>query len=82
MKTMIQIQIEKLNADWLTTEQKGMCNYWLQKGAEVYAEGPYVCNFHKKEYGYLWVDNGKKLVKLDGRGYDIKMLCETHPKIV
>ena len=82
MKTMTQIQIEKLNADWLTTEQKGMCDYWLRKGAEVYAEGPYVCNFHKKEYGYMWVDTGKKLLKLDGRGYDIKMQCETHPKIV
>ena len=82
MKTMTQIQIEKLNADWLTTEQKGMCDYWLQKGAEVYAEGPYFCGFHKKEYGYMWVDTGKKLMKLDGRGYDVKMQCEMHPKIV
>lgn len=82
MKTMTQFQIEKLNADWLTAEQKGMCDYWLRKGVEVYAEGSYVCNFHKKEYGYMWVDTGKKLMKLDGRGYDIKMECETHPKIV
>lgn len=79
MKTMTQI--EKLDAEWLTNEQKGMCTYWLKKGAGVYVEGPYMCSFHKKEYGYIWVDTGKKLLKLDGRGYDVKMQCETHPKL-
>lgn len=80
MKTMTQIV--KLDAEWLTTEQKGVSQRWLDKCAEVYAEGPYMCSFHKKEYGYVWVDTGKKLLKLDGRGYDVKIQCEGHPKII
>ena len=82
MKTMVEVQVENLSASWLTEEQKGMCSYWLRNGAQVFAEGPYMCSYHNKQYGYMWINTGKKLLKLDGRGYDVKMQCEIHPKIV
>lgn len=80
MKTMYEI-IDGVFPDFITYEQKRVSEYHLTKGANVYIEGPYNCNFHNKQYGYVWVV-GKKLLKLDGRGYDVKMQCEIPPKIV
>lgn len=79
MKTMTQVFSPEL--DWLTEEQKVMTTHWLSNDAEVYIEGPYMCSFHKKEYGYVWISAGKRLLKLDGRGYNVKMSCEIHPVI-
>lgn len=59
-----------------------MVDHWLSKGSKIYVEGPYMCSFHKKQYGYIWVSTGTRLLKLDGRGYDVKIQCEMHPKIV
>lgn len=81
MKTMHEI-VDGIFPDFITNEQKCVSERHLTKGAEVYIEGPYNCSFHKKQYGYVWVYTGKSLLKIDGRGYDIKMQCETHPKIV
>ena len=81
MKTMTELNIDKIFPDFITSEQKAVAEYRLSKGSEIYIEGPYNCKFQNKQYGYVWV-SGKKLLKLDGRGYDIKMQCETHPKIV
>ena len=81
MKTMTAINISEMFPEWVTHEQKVVAEYHLSKGCEIYTEGPYTCSFHEKKYGYIWVF-GKKLLKLDGRGYDVKMQCETHPKIV
>lgn len=81
MKTMTELNIDEIFPDFITNEQKTVAEYHLLKGSEIYIEGPYNCSFHNKQYGYVWV-SGKKLLKLDGRGYDVKMQCETHPKIV
>ena len=81
MKTMYEMTADKIFPEFITNEQKVVAEYHLSKGSEIYIEGPYNCSFHNKQYGYVWVV-GKKLIKLDGRGYDVKMSCETHPKIV
>lgn len=81
MKTMQELNIDAIFPEFVTNEQKVVAEYHLLKGSEIYIEGPYSCKFHGKDYGYVWVA-GKKLLKLDGRGYDVKMQCEIHPKIV
>ena len=81
MKTMYELNIDAIFPEFITHEQRVVAEHHLSKGSEIYIEGPYNCSFHNKQYGYVWVA-GKKLIKLDGRGYDVKMQCETHPKIV
>lgn len=81
MKAMYELDIDAIFPEFITHEQKVVAEYHLSKGSEIYIEGPYNCKFHNKQYGYIWVLD-KKLLKLDGRGYDVKMQCETHPKIV
>lgn len=81
MKTMTETTKDEMFPEWVTSEQKVVAEHHLSKGSEIYIEGPYNCSFHKKQYGYVWVIN-KRLLKLDGRGYDVKMQCETHPRIV
>lgn len=81
MKTMIEIDSQHNFPEFITHEQKVVAEYHLGKGSGIYIEGPYNCSFHKKQYGYVWV-SGEKLLKLDGRGYNVKMQCEIHPKIV
>ena len=81
MKTMSELTISEMFPDFITDEQIAVAEFHWLKGSEIYIEGPYKCSFHDKLYGYVWV-SGKKLLKLDGRGYDVKMQCETHPKIV
>ena len=81
MKTMTAINNNGMFPDWITNEQKIVANHHLARGCEIFIEGPYTCSFHKKQYGYVWV-SGKRLLKLDGRGYDVKMQSETPPRIV
>ncbi len=80
MKTMSQVN--DVNVEWLPAEQKAVASVSLKQGADVYLEGPYLCNYHNKYYGYIWIDNGRKLAKIDGRGYDVKLQSELHPKII
>lgn len=80
MKTMQAVT--NLDAEFITHEQRVVSEMHQNRGADIYIEGPYLCTHTKKSYGYVWVSINKRLLKIDGLGYDVKMQCEVHPKIL